>query len=161
MSDQGTEYADFIQDQLTHEYDRRDSVNGRAVTAMTSAAGLVTVVLAVVAVARGRDYTLSGAGLSWLVIALLALLFSAVLGVLAGINWRYDVTSVDTMRAMLTEHWTDTEVAARNITAYCDVVTINSLRRGTNIKFRFLVAAALAQVTAILSLSITGLVVIG
>ena len=47
------------------------------------------------------------------------------------------------------------EVDARNQTAFARVVTIESLRRATIIKFRFLVAAGVAQVVAVLALSVT------
>jgi hypothetical protein len=160
MVEQGTEYGTFIQDELKHEYDRRDSVNSRAATAMTAASGLVTLVLAVVAIAKGKDYTLSGGGLTALVVALIALLSSAGFGVLAGINWRYKVTSIATMQNMLGSHWMDTEIAARNSAAQCNVVTINSLRKGTNIKFGFLLAAALGQLTAIIALTVTAFMVV-
>lgn len=160
MGEQGTEYATFIQNELKFEHDRRDTVNSRAATAVTSATGLVTVTLAVVAVLKGQHFTFQGAGLVLLATGLLAFLVSGLLAVLAGLNWRYDVTSIDTLRQMSIDHWIDRETTARSLIAQSNVHTINSLRAGNNIKFMFLLAAGFAQTAAILALSISVLIVV-
>ena len=160
MAGQGTEYATFIHDELSHEYERRDLVNARAATAITSATGLVTITLAVLAVLKGKDFKLTGGALTALFLGLFALLASAVLAVLAGLNWKYRTTSIVTMRRMLSDHWGDTEITARAVTAYCNIETLKSLRQGTSVKFRFMLAAGLAQIAAILALSTTALVVL-
>ena len=160
MAGQGSEYATFIENELKHEYDRRDAVNSRAAGAITAATGLVTIVLAVLAVLKGKDFTLTGGPLTAIAVALFALLAAAVLAILAGINWNYNVTTVDTMRQMLRDHWGDCDIDARNIAAHCNVETISSLRKGTNIKIRYLVAGAGAQVVAVLALSVSALLAI-
>lgn len=160
MSEQGTGWADFIHDQLDREYSRRDVLNTRAAVAVTSATGLVTIVLAVVAVIKGKDFTLTGGALVALCVAMLALLGSAVLAVLAGVSWRYRVTSTGSMRSMLADHWTDSEVDARYITAFCNLQTIASLRAGTTLKAHLLLAAAAAQVLAILAIATTTLILV-
>jgi hypothetical protein len=160
MADQGTEYARFIEAQLEYEYDRRDAVNSRSATAITSATGLVTITLVVIAVLKGKDFTLHGGALIALFIAFLGLLVSAVMGVLGGMNWPFPVTSVSTMSLMVGDHWRDSEVTARGVAAFCNVKTINALRAGTNIKYRFLLAAAIAQVVAILALGVSALIVV-
>ncbi|UZG58026.1 hypothetical protein [Rhodococcus opacus] len=152
--EQGKEYAGFIQKELEREYGRRDTVNSRAATAITSATGLVTIVLAVVAVAKGKDFTLSGCALVSLWVALLSFLASAILAVLAGINWKYKATSVESMYRMVGDRWEDdTEVTARNLAALCNVVTIKSLRGGTTIKYRLLLGSAGFQALAIAALA--------
>jgi hypothetical protein len=160
MSDQGTEYAKFIEAQLKHEYDRRDTVNSRLNTAITSATGLVTVTLVVLAVLKGKDFTLRGAALTALFVALFALLIAAALGVFGGLNWNYKVTDVPTMQAMIDEHWMDTEVTARGIAALCNVQTINTLRKGTDTKYQFLHGSGIAQLVALLALGISAGVVV-
>jgi hypothetical protein len=160
MGEQGTEYGKFIQNELNFEHERRDTVNSRAATAVTSATGLVTVTLAVVAVLKGQHFTFHGASLVLLAIGLLAFLISGVLAVLAGLNWRYDVASIDALRQMSTDRWIDRETTARSLIAQCNVHTINSLRAGNNIKFIFLLAAGFAQIAAILALSFSVLVVV-
>ncbi|MFE7800846.1 hypothetical protein [Nocardia sp. NPDC057440] len=160
MSEQGSGWASFIQGQLNREYSRRDALNTRAAAAVTSATGLVTLVLAVVAVVKGKDFTLTGGALIALYVAMLALFGSAVLAVLAGISWRYRVTSTDSMRAMLTDHWTDSEVDARYVSAYCNPQTIASLRAGTTLKAHLLLGAAALQVLAILAMATTTLILV-
>lgn len=159
-SNQGSEFADFLKDELANEISRRDSVNSRAATAITSATGLVTLVLAVVAVAKGKDYIISGAALAALVVALVALLLSAVAAIIAGLNWKYMTVSTGTMRRMVQDKWATAEVDARNATAYCNLIAIESLRRATTVKFRFLIGASIGQIVAILSLSATTLLVV-
>jgi hypothetical protein len=156
---QGTEYAAFIAAELKHEMDRRDSISTRAGVAVTSSTGLVTVTLAVFAVLKGKDFQVHGGGFAALLVALVSLTLSAALAVLAGLNWRYEVLTTDTLMLMLTTHWTDSEVAARNISARSNVRTLTTLRAGTNIKSNLLVAAGAAQVVAILALSVAALVV--
>lgn len=159
-SGQGSEFAAFLKDELANEISRRDSVNSRAATAITSATGLVTLVLAVVAIAKGKDYSVSGADLAALVAALVALLLSAVAAILAGLNWKYKAVSTGSMRRMVQDKWATAEVDARNATACCNVTAIESLRRATTVKFRFLIVAAIGQIVAILGLSVTTLLVI-
>ncbi|MFD4438441.1 hypothetical protein ACFWPK_01530 [Nocardia sp. NPDC058519] len=160
VADQGAGWAAFIHDQLDREYSRRDALNTRAAGAVTSATGLVTLVLAVVAVLKGKDFTLTGGALVALYVGMLALLGSAVMAVLAGVNWRYRVTSTDSMRAMLVDHWTDSEVSARYVSAYCNLETVTSLRAGTSVKARLLLGAAAMQVLAILSIATSALILV-
>jgi uncharacterized membrane protein len=74
MSDGGKQYAAFIESEVKAENDRHASINTRAAAALTGAAGLVTVVLAVLAVLADENFILSGWAKGWLVAALVALL---------------------------------------------------------------------------------------
>ncbi|BBX97204.1 hypothetical protein AWC15_09630 [Mycobacterium lacus] len=72
-------------EELDREYDRRDRLNTRSATAITSATTLVTVSLAVVAVLKGQHFTVSGVlKVGSLLGAVLLLLAAAVLSILAG-----------------------------------------------------------------------------
>ncbi|MEU2106397.1 hypothetical protein ACWEPH_26860 [Nocardia beijingensis] len=160
VAEQGTGWSAFIHDQLNREYSRRDALNTRAAGAVTSATGLVTFVLAVIAVLKGKDFTLTGGALFFLCVAMLALLGSAVLAVLAGVSWRYRVTSTDSMQVMLVDHWTDKEVDARYISAYCNLETIRSLRAGSSLKAHLLLGAAAMQVLSILAMATSALTLV-
>ncbi|MFQ6398979.1 hypothetical protein ACLMAJ_36775 [Nocardia sp. KC 131] len=116
--------------------------------------------LAVVAVLKGKDFTLTGGALVALYVAMLALLGSAVLAVLTGVSWRYRVTSTDSMRAMLVDHWIDSEVDARYISAYCNLETVESLRAGTSLKAHLLLGAAAMQVLSILAMATSALILV-
>lgn len=160
MSDRGTQYTSFIEAELKAEVDRRESVNSRASTALTSSAGIVTLVLTVFAVLIHKDFTLSGPAKWFLVVALFAFLCSAITAVLAGIPWYTKVTKPSTLAAMINTRWADSESTARNNTAYANAVVIESLRRGTDIKFWFLIAAGACQIIAIAALAGCTLVIV-
>jgi hypothetical protein len=148
-ADQGKEFASFIDAELKAEYDRRAAVNTRAGGALTGSTGLVTIVLAVFAVFVGKDFTLCGFARTFLAFALLFLLLAASCAVAAGVPWKSSVPAPHYLQSLLEKpYWKVTEVAARNITANTKVEAIRTLRTGTEIKFRFLVAASVFQALA-------------
>ena len=73
---------------------------------------------------------------------------AAVCAVVAGVPWKSGVPSPDYLQSLLDDHWAVTEVAARNITAACNVDAIRKLRGGTEVKFWFLIAASVFQAAA-------------
>ena len=152
LSDQGKEYAGFIAAELKLEHERRDLANARAVGVLTSATGLVTVAVVVLAVLLGKDAKLAGGARVALLVSLLALLGTAALALYAGMAKGYNTTSVRMMRAMIGTHWTDSEVTARNVIAECNVTAIDALRSGTNFKYRILAAAGISQIAAVIAL---------
>jgi hypothetical protein len=60
MTAQGEEYTNHIKAELEAEYKRRDDLNARSASVITSAGGLVTLTVAVLAVFLGKDYRLDG-----------------------------------------------------------------------------------------------------
>lgn len=152
-SDQGTEYAEFIRAELDREYARRDVVNSRAATAITSATGLVTLVVAAAAVVRGQSHTLHGFAAFWLVVAVLGLLGAGVMAILAGVSWKFSVADERTLRAMVECQWGDRAVDARNAVAKANVRTLTTLRTGNNTKTTRLLVAYGLQTGAIAALA--------
>lgn len=158
--DQGKQYAAFIEAELAAENDRRASVNTRSAAALTGAAGLVTVVLAVLAVFVGKDFVLPlGHAKDYLFKALIVLLAAAIAAVLAGIPWTSSRPSPESLRSFLNapptkgeQGWSNSEVTARNFTSQLNVEAIKTLRLGTTIKSFFLLIAALLQVAAVIFL---------
>lgn len=154
MSDQGTHYTSFIAAQLAVEYQRRESVNTRAAGALTSAAGLVTVTLAVFSVLLGKDAVLHSSAKLFVTLALIALLAAAVCAVTAGFPWRMKMADPEALEMMLSaDHWGDSETTARAIAAHTDVQVIKSLRPGTQTKFYFLLATGICQIVAVAMLA--------
>ena len=160
LDEQGKQYSDFIASELAAEVDRRSSVNTRAGSALTGAAGLVTLLLAVLVVVYGDDFTLTGWSKSFIVFSLLALLAGAFCAVMAGVSWRFKVTSVETLRSMTNQRWGDTEITARGVTAYCNTIVLASLRSGTSAKARWLLAASCCQLLAVGALAACSLSVL-
>ena len=110
----------------------------------------------------GKDFTLKGAGLTFMAIALFAFLVCAIFAVMAGLNRTYDAIDEDTMRSLLTsEHWKDNPIDARWQTANFTILSITTLRVGTNFKYLCLSLAGFAQIFAILALAISALIVLG
>jgi hypothetical protein len=82
---QGTQWAQFITDQLEREYTRFDQFNTRAAGIVSAAATLVTISVAAIAISKGQhDTSVSWPQIMMFVVALLPLLLSAVLGVIVG-----------------------------------------------------------------------------
>lgn len=63
--ERGTQYASFIEAELTAETARGRSINSRAAAVLTGATGLVTLSLAVFAVFIGKDFVLQSCA-KWL-----------------------------------------------------------------------------------------------
>lgn len=149
MSAQGETYAAFIAAELAREHDRREKIDTRAAAAVGGASGLVTIAVAGLAVVRGKDATIGGGAATFAALTIAAFLISAVLAVLAGLPRRYDAVGATTMSAMLDGHWKDSEVTARNNTAYLHVRAVTSLREINRAKSVLLVASLAAQALAV------------
>jgi len=163
MDEQGSEWVAFIAKELDREYDRRDRLNTRSATAITSATTLVTVSLAVVAVLKGQHFTTSGfLKLGSLLGALVLLLIAAVLSILAGATRSpFEVAAVNDMNRMLGEElWGADKVDARNYTAQLNLVAIRSLRKGNGFKYQFLVLSLFTQAMGVFSLAVFAIAVV-
>lgn len=149
MSDQGKQYAAYIEAELKAENELRSSINTRAGSAITASTGFVTLVLGVFAVFLGKDYTLSGTAKVFVVGAVMALLAAAFCALIAGLPWRYKYTLTSTLLDFVNDDWGDDEIDARNKTTYCNVIVLDSLRVGSATKVRFLIAAGVFQILAV------------
>jgi hypothetical protein len=158
--EQGSQFAAFIEDELAQEHSRREAVNTRAAVAITSSTGLVTVVLAVIAVSKGKDLTLKGWPLFTLAAALVCLLCAALLAIVASMTWRYKVASIVGLRQMVGSRWGSTEATARSVVAQARVKAIETLRQGNGTKYRWLLTSAYCQAAAILFLGVTAVIVV-
>ncbi|OZF41813.1 hypothetical protein CH293_27420 [Rhodococcus sp. 14-2470-1b] len=157
MSTQGEEYTNHIKAALEAEYKRRDDLNARSASVITSAGGLVTLTVAVLAVFLGKDYLLSGGERGWMIFAFILFLVCAILGVFAGLSWKYKVADGASLNEMTDTHWCDSEDDARKAVAKTNTKSVVSLRDGNNWKSRFLLAATISQVLAIAGLAISAL----
>src|SRR3954468_11924362 len=98
MTEQGKEFARFVEMQLQSEETRRASIVTRGGAAVASAAGLVTLVLALFAVFLGKDFQVSGIVAIALGVAVLAFLTSAVCGVVIISPWKYGFPEVESLQ---------------------------------------------------------------
>lgn len=155
MTDQGDVYAKFIESELKLEYERRSALDGRALAVSTSSSAFLALVFALFVVVTGKDYKFSSGGTRGLLLSLAFFIAAAVLGLIANAAREYEVPAVDTLRLMTSDHWIDSEVDARNITAGLNVTSIAALRCGNNSKARLVVVAFLFQMAAVVGIVAT------
>jgi hypothetical protein len=121
---------------------------------VTTSGALVALLSAVALLLRRSTFVFSGNARYPLVSALALFVVAAFLGILATVNFKYDVVSRDSLSQMLRGHWADTdEIAAKNIAA-ANVNTIMTMRSGNNRKAVLLLMALFTQLGAFLSLSV-------
>jgi hypothetical protein len=153
MPNQGETYGVFIESQLQREFDRREKADSRGLTIIASSTGLITISVAGVALLKGKEYVFSGFSVTSLGASLAAFLIAAILGILTAANRPYSVASIKSLNLMTTDHWTDSEITARNYSAKLNIRTLATLREVNNRKAWLLTAALVAQVVAILLLA--------
>lgn len=152
-SDQGSQYEAFVEAQLKAEYDRRTTLEARGLTVVTSSGTLVTLAVAVGAFALGQDYKPSTTAVTALGVSLGLFIVAALFGLIANFLRKYAVPSAATIQLMLTTHWTDSEVAARNVCAVANAETLDSLRAGSNDKAMQVTIALVCQLLAVAALA--------
>lgn len=161
-SEQGKQYAAYIEAELKAEYDLRSSINSRAATALTGSTGFVTLVLAVFAVLIGKhDFELTGCAKGYLVAAVMALLAAAICALMAALPGKFQYALTSTLQELLGPRWGDDEIDARGVTAYCNMVVLDSLRVSNDVKVKYLIAAGICQIIAIAMLGLGVLGVLG
>jgi hypothetical protein len=157
VSDQGKTYAAFVESELENERERRTAFDGRGQTLVGVCGSLVTLMtgLITIATAAGGELDLSSVGKTLLFGALATLALAAACGIAAGWNYLYDAPTATTLERMLTSHWTDDEIDARNHVAAAQVWTLDALRRGNNRKARWIGMGQIALLAALAELAVT------
>jgi hypothetical protein len=156
VSEQGHTYSTFIDNELKAERDRRATLDAKGLSIVTTAGTFTTLLAAVGAFISNRQgFMLPEEAVSPLVATLCAFVIAAALGLLASTGRHYQITTPDTLAVMLTAHWQDNEVDAKNSVSVLNVKTIASLRFGNNRKVALIIAATAIQVIGLVSLSIT------
>jgi sirohydrochlorin ferrochelatase len=155
MSEQGKTYATFIENELKVERDRRTTLDARGLSIVSVSGSLTTILVAVGAFASGRkDFKLPHVAIVPLFITLGAFVVAAIVGIIASAGRRYQVTTPPALAAMLTNHWQDEEVDARNFVSIQHVKTITSLRSGNRRKELLVITGTLFQIGGIIALSV-------
>lgn len=160
MTVTGERYADFIAAQLKDEYERHDYLVDAATSMVTRATGLIAIVVAALTFLSGKSFSASTAVRISALIAIAALLASALCAVFASLGYRFLVASTNTLRVMATSHWDDAEVKALHATAHCNLKTIETLRPNTKRKARILLISSAFQACAVAALAVCAACVI-
>ena len=154
MTEQGKVYATFIESELTVERDRRIALDARGLNVVSISGTLTTLLVAIGAFVSNRQgFKLPSDAILPLVGTLGSFVLAATLGIIASAGRRYQVTTPTTLATMLTNHWQDHEVDARNYVSIQHVKTITSLRSGNRHKERYIIVAILFQIVGIAALS--------
>jgi len=156
MSEQGKAYAAYVEGELQAERDRRSAFDARGLSLVTSSGSLATLLAAVATFATaGGRLVLSGGVRTAVIVSLLLFTVAAAFGIAVNWNRSYAVAKPSTLGQMVNERWAVDEVDARNYTASLNVVTVETLRRGNNVKARLLSAGLVAQLAAVLAVSVS------
>lgn len=153
MTDNGTYYTAFIEQELKDERERRAALDTRGQAIVTTSGVLLTLLSAVSTIAIGRKTLAVPQDVRYALLSALGLfIIAAFFGILATFNFTYSVAGEDSLYEIPRGHFTDSrEVAERNIAAI-NVTTIITLRTGNNRKVVLLLAALFTQLAALLSL---------
>lgn len=125
---QGQVYTAFIQTYLDREYDRREYFDKRIRDVHTTSAAVLALLGAGAAFALGKDVKIGAWASLTFAAALAGLIAAATLAAWASQLGKYRVADAATLRLMLTGHWGDDAVDARNACAAAEIATIESLQ---------------------------------
>jgi hypothetical protein len=101
-------YAEFFEDELKSETDRKSKLDSRGASLVTSSGAIHAVLVGLGSLDRGPTRsTIPNWIIPLLVMALLGFLAAAVAGVVAQLNHGYEATSTVGLKSLLDERWRD------------------------------------------------------
>lgn len=153
--DASSAYDEFIASEVDREHQRRQDLDERSGKTATTSAGLLTITVAAYAVVLGKDYVLAGSALYLLGAALFLFITSAAFAVIAGFGWVYESASSRTLLKMAREKRDDLPSTQRESVSYARAWSLNSLRAGNHMKARWLLAASIVELAALLALALS------
>lgn len=164
------EYADsagqvlsaLANDELQQERRRKDSIEQRGITVITSAGVLVTLLLAFAGIA-GTDqlHALSPLGRDLMGGSLLLFAISAVLGLLANTVAQYTEAKVSTLQNLIENYWDYPASDAAKEVAVIHAKSATSARAKNDTKAQLLRWAIIAEVCAVVLLAAGATVALG
>ena len=162
MSDQGQVYLAFVEGELKAERDRRTALDGRGQAVVTASGALVALLSGIAALVQaGTKAPAPPLAVGLVLLALALFVLAAVSGIAAGWNRHYAVATPATLTRMLTEHWTDSEVDARNNVATVHATTVRTLREANRFKAACVSLGLMLQVLAIGPFAAAVVVIVG
>lgn len=157
MAEQGETYAAYIASTLSSEHARGKALSDRAAAVTTTSSAFLALVLTLTVLVTGDDRKFSATEMNWVSIGFVALAVASATGLYANFTRKYEVASMETMHDMISGHWTDDEVDARNAVAYLNYKTTDSLRGLNKIKSVALTVALSLQIVGVVAV-LVGLV---
>jgi hypothetical protein len=155
MDNQGVVYATFIEGELKTERERRANLDSKGSSLITSSGGVVTLLAAVGAfLAKSGAFVLPSVARIPLAVSLGAFVIAVGCGIMATWLHKYTVADVVDLDAMITSHWTDDATDSRNVVSKLNIATLDTLRKKNGRKAEWARAGQIAQLAALLALSL-------
>lgn len=148
----GDVYGQILADLLISENTRKASIEQRGITVITTAGGLVSLLLALSALLLGSNSTaILAAGSRWLLIAaIVAFIVAAGFGLAANTPHEYSALSIDDLDRMIADYsWSADKEEAALLIAQRRVKELKISRILNNKKAKYVQRAIVAQVVGV------------
>jgi hypothetical protein len=153
----GDEVARFVAEQLAIERTRRDAINTRGLSLITTSSALATLLFAGAALVTGTDKYVPPRGALWaLGGALVGFVAAASCGLLSTRTFRAEVVEPEQldMWRVRDDVWTNTKSNVSRLLTKANVRSLTSLRAGNNRKMQWAVYGFWGQLLALASLTV-------
>lgn len=155
MTDRGSSYSELIESELQAELDRKVTIDTRAASVVTSSGAIVAILAALGAFLTNQArISLPWYGSLLVVSALGAFAAASLAGITAGRLHEYQVTSIESMKSMVGDHWRDDEDFACLAVARIRIKLIDRLRHVNARKTRWLHVGWWCQIAAMMMLAV-------
>jgi hypothetical protein len=147
----GAAYGQLIVDQLTEERNRKNSLEARGITVITTSGTLVTLLFALTAgLTAASKFHLPASTKLPLLLALVAFVIAAIFGLATNLPLRYrEATPRGLARLIDARYWTASPEIGQLRVAEVQVAVIAITRSANNLKVVFLVVAVIAELLAV------------
>lgn len=148
-------YASFIKDEYDQEVARRERLEARGITVVTSSGVLVTLVFGLGAVVtKNERWTPSNATVALVLVALAAFCVAAFNGIRANRLVSTEVVTPEVLEELRTKRWTDSATDAASVVAYARLHMLDGLRKMNASLAVSIVVALIAQLFALIAVCI-------
>lgn len=162
MDDRGSAvYSGYIKDQLVEQDARKESIEKRGLAVITSSGTIVSLLFGLVAVLTSADgYTLPSDAEPWLIAALVAFVLAALAGIVTNVPLLYLAVKPPQLRRLVDDFWADGPETAEKRVAATQLKVLARAKSMNAAKGWILVAAVLAQLSAVVFLALAVRVVL-
>jgi hypothetical protein len=152
-SSQGETYFEYVNDVLNKENEQRKLIEGRAAVIVTSSASLLTIIFGISVLFTGKDFKFaSHVAEGFLLASLVVFVVTAFIGILAQV-YHFVSEGTEALESLVGEHWTDSEVDARQRCARIVLFEIDIVRQENITKSRLVAICSFSQVFAVVLLT--------
>jgi hypothetical protein len=158
----GIVYRELIEQQVQEESARKNSFEQRGITVITSTGAFVSLVFGIGAIATAQHLQASGPSRAVLAVAVLAFAGAAACAIIVNLPMRYlDATNDQMWEWASRRLWNLRAGSARRRAARLRVKVVIRARDRNRLKGRWLIAAMVLEVLAILLIAIAVILIVG